>query len=358
MVDPSDFREIISGRKRGIAPTIIRGILALGAAIYATAVAFRNRLFDVGWKTIHRGDVPVISVGNLTVGGTGKSPFVLWLARYLQRLGKSPAVLSRGYGAVAGSPNDEALELRLRAPDLCHLQSADRAAIARRAVEEFAANVLILDDGFQHRRLARHLDLVLIDATEPFGYERLLPRGLLREPIGSLRRASAVVLTRANQISDQEKQRIRQIVASHAPNAIWCEAQFDPSSLVDDQGRSYPLTDLKTARVFGFAAIGQPDNFRWSLNALTGSLVGFQSFPDHHRFTRDEIAGLVATAQTASADFLVCTCKDLVKIAPGSAHPIPLRAVQIDTRITAGQLQLENLLGSIAMLGERGAAAT
>ncbi len=347
MFDATDFREIISGRKRGAIASLARGSLAVPEAIYAATVFTRNRLFDWRLRLARRADVPVISVGNLTVGGTGKSPFVFWIVCWLQGHGLTPAVLSRGYGAAPGSPNDEALELRLRAPELCHLQSANRAVIAHRAAREFDAQILILDDGFQHRQLARDLDIVLLDATEPFGWGRMLPRGLLREPIASLGRAGAVVLTRADRISAEERNRIRRMVERHAPKAVWGEAEFKPAILVDERGREHPLSEVRSAKVFGFAAIGQPDNFRHTAQALAGQLVGFQAFPDHHRYSGDEIAQLVTAAQAASAEFLICTCKDLVKIPPGSCDSVPVRAVRIDTCISAGRSELEQRLRSV-----------
>jgi tetraacyldisaccharide 4'-kinase len=148
---------------------------------YGLAVRVRNWLYDRGWKRVVRAAVPVVSVGNLTLGGTGKTPCVEYVARFYRRLDLRVAILSRGYGSRAGR-NDEALVLEENLPDVPHLQGPDRAALAAIGVEELESEILVLDDGFQHRRLARDLDLVLIDATEPWGYGYLFPRGLLREP--------------------------------------------------------------------------------------------------------------------------------------------------------------------------------
>ncbi len=349
MFDATEFREIVSGRKQGLSATLIRGSLHIPAAGYRTAIYLRNKLFDSHIRRAQRVEVPVISVGNLTVGGTGKSPFVLWLARWLTQQGIRPAVLSRGYGAERGHLNDEALELRLRVPNLFHLQSADRVQSARRAIAEFYAQVLILDDGFQHRRLARNLDIVLIDATEPFGYGHLLPRGLLREPMSALSRAQAVILTRADQVSAERKQSIQKTIAAYIREAVWAEATFVPTDLLDDHGTSHPLSDLRSSRVFGFAAIGQPENFRRTLQSLSGQLVGFRSFPDHHRFSGDEFLQLLSAARSACANLLVCTCKDLVKIPPGAFDPNPVRAIRIDTHLSWGSTELEQLLSSVIL---------
>src|SRR5262249_31870064 len=147
--------------------------------------------------------VPVISVGNLTMGGTGKTPCVEYVSRRLSDRGHRVAILSRGYGEGDG-PNDEALVLEQDLPDVPHLQGADRVALAHMAVDELESEVIVLDDGFQHRRLGRSLDLVLIDATQPWGHGFLCPRGLLRESPGELARAHVLIITRCDHISEHE----------------------------------------------------------------------------------------------------------------------------------------------------------
>ena len=191
--------------------------------------------------------VPVISVGNLTLGGTGKTPMVKWLAQWLHTHRIRPAIVSRGYGARstergAGSMeqenleggsrvllpaprsllpalNDEAMELHRSLPEVPHVQNPDRVAGAERAINEFGCQVVLLDDGFQHRRLARDLDIVLLDASAPFGFEHVFPRGMLREPIEGLERASVVCLTRADLLNETDRAMIRQRVAGLAPRA-------------------------------------------------------------------------------------------------------------------------------------------
>src|SRR5262245_21936169 len=175
---------------------------------YGLGVRTRNALFDRGWKTVHRAAVPVVSVGNLTLGGTGKTPCVEYVARFYRELGQQVAILSRGYGAEAGR-NDEAMLLEENLPDVPHLQDRDRVAVAERAVEELESEILVLDDGFQHRRLRRDLDIVLIDATRPPTRDHLFPRGTLRESASGLKRAGAILLTRCDQVpaSDVEATR-------------------------------------------------------------------------------------------------------------------------------------------------------
>jgi tetraacyldisaccharide 4'-kinase len=192
------FLDLVSGRRRGPAATLLRGGLRLAETPYAMAMSWRNRRYDRGKAVIHRAGVPVVSVGNITLGGTGKTPMVEWIARLYRRHQVRVAIVSRGYRAEEGGRNDEARELEQKLPDVPHIQNADRAAAARVAVEELDMQLIVLDDGFQHRRLARDLDVVLLDALEPFGFEHVFPRGTLREPLSGLRRADLVILSRAD----------------------------------------------------------------------------------------------------------------------------------------------------------------
>jgi len=173
-------RSLIEGKAGWMAAPAL-GALRAGSWLYGAAVTLRNRWYD--GHTAPTVSVPVISVGNLTVGGTGKTPMVMAVARCLQRLGGNPVIIARGYRAGPNGPNDEELLIRKRCPSVAYLAEKDRLAAAETAARRFAADCAILDDGFQHRRLARQLDIVLIDATCPFGFGYLLPRGLLREPI-------------------------------------------------------------------------------------------------------------------------------------------------------------------------------
>ena len=173
-----------------------------------------NLAYSRGWKRSYRVAAPVVSVGNLTMGGTGKTPCVEYVAGFYRKHERRVAILSRGYGSQCGGLNDEGLVLSENVPDAPPYQGADRVALARAAIEESESEVLILDDGFQHRRLARDLDLVLIDATRPWGYGFLPPRGLLREPPSSLRRADGVVLTRCDQAAPDA---LSALIGAHRP---------------------------------------------------------------------------------------------------------------------------------------------
>ncbi|MEM0927420.1 MAG: tetraacyldisaccharide 4'-kinase, partial [Planctomycetota bacterium] len=202
MSTPLDFLRIIDGSDRRIAASVIRIGLWAASFPYRFAIGLRNRSFDRG-TNVSRVDVPVISVGNLTTGGTGKTPVVAFLAKWFRDRGVRVAIVSRGYGRGDADENDEALELHQRLPDVPHLQDPDRVQSARIAIEELGTQLILMDDGFQHRRLDRDLDIVLIDATCPFGHGYLLPRGLLREPTSSLARADAVLLTRSDLVEQR-----------------------------------------------------------------------------------------------------------------------------------------------------------
>ncbi|QDT75435.1 tetraacyldisaccharide 4'-kinase [Lacipirellula limnantheis] len=340
MISPSTFRDLVSGRRRGVGAALAR--LAMGAASvpYGWAIRWRNGAYDRGTKEVQRPSVPVISVGNLTVGGTGKTPMVEWLARQLRQRDIRVAILSRGYGAEQGSLNDEALELELSLPDVPHLQNPDRAAAAQIAVDELATQLLLLDDGFQHRRLARDFDLVLLDATEPFGFDRLLPRGTLREPVTGLRRAKAVVLSRADMIDAAARQQVRTRVERLAPQAVWAEVEHRPAALVDSAGASYGLEELRGQSILAFCGIGNPAGFRHTLEGLGCQIAAWREFPDHHNYTREDVEELAQLVRTSGSRVAVCTRKDLVKLRVPTVGGAPLRAVSVELRFLRGEAEL------------------
>ena len=164
---PHPWEEWISGKKQGIAPALLRTGLWLSSKPYSAVISFRNWCYDRGWKKIGKVPIPVISIGNLTVGGTGKTPAVTMIAKYYREKDVRVAVVSRGYAAGEDGRNDEAMELELRLPDVPHLQNADRIAASNMAYEELDSQLILLDDAFQHRRIHRDLDIVLLDALEP-----------------------------------------------------------------------------------------------------------------------------------------------------------------------------------------------
>jgi tetraacyldisaccharide 4'-kinase len=341
MLGPTEFRDIVSGRRRGVTSSMLRGLLRVAEVPYSLAVRYRNRQYDAGRKPTHRVSAPVISIGNLTLGGTGKTPMVKWIARWLQANGSRAAIVSRGYGAAAGEQNDEALELAQALPNVPHIQNRDRVAGAQRAISDFAADCIVLDDGFQHRRLGRDLDIVLLDALEPFGYDHVFPRGTLREPPFGLQRAQVVCLSRADVATAQQQASIRQRVAALAPQAIWCEVAHAASSLVNAGGETQPLSALAGHRVAAFCGIGNPAGFRHTLARTACDVVSWREFPDHHPYTPAELEHVAAEAKASGAQLIVCTQKDLVKCRRDELGGLPLWAVAIEMKFLAGQEALE-----------------
>jgi tetraacyldisaccharide 4'-kinase len=327
---------------------MLRAGLALGEPFYRCGVRWRNRQFDTGKREVQRVDVPVISVGNLTVGGTGKTPMVEWLARWFRERGVRVALISRGYGAEAGARNDEALELEQKLPDVPHLQNPDRVEAARTAIDEFETQLILLDDAFQHRRIHRDLNIVLIDALEPFGYGHLLPRGLLREPVASLNRADVIVLSRSDAVDEAARAMIRSTAMKHAPQATWLEVAHRPQSLLSSAGEELAIDSLHGQRVAAFCGIGNPAGFRHTLGELGADVVGFREFPDHHAYQRGDIDALSSWARDLRADAIICTHKDLVKVGVEQLGACPLFALRIGLAVSHGAEALTQRLDAIA----------
>jgi len=329
---------------------MLRGGLRLAETPYALAMSWRNRRYDQGSAKIHEAGVPVISVGNLTLGGTGKTPMVEWIARWYRWHKVRVAIVSRGYRAEEGGRNDEARELEQKLPDVPHLQNPDRVAAARVAVEELETQLIVLDDGFQHRRLARNLDIVLLDALEPFGFEHVFPRGTLREPLSGLRRADVVVLSRADVLDPSQREDIHRRVEGLAPRPAWAEARHAARELISAGGRQAPLDSLKDVPVVAFCGLGNPAGFRHTLEACGYLLSDFREFPDHHCYSRADLEELTAWADHLGAAAVLCTHKDLVKIGLDQLGRLPLWAIRVGIDFIAGQEALESRL--LALLAQ------
>lgn len=344
--DAERFRQLVDGSARGVVPTLARWGLACLAGPLGVAVVVRNAAYDWRLFPARRAAVPVVCVGNLTLGGTGKTPLVAWVARLLRHHGIEPAIVSRGYGAARGGPSDEAAELALLLAGIRHVANRDRVAGAATATAAGAAAV-ILDDGFQHRRLARDLDIVAVDATDPYGCGHLFPRGLLREPLAGLRRAAAVVLTRASAVDADRRTAIRQALTRACGGrlpAVWAEADHAPARLRDAAGGLWPLERLAGRRVLACAAIGNPAAFRRTLQRLGADIVWFRAFTDHHIYAASDIDRLAGAVAEHAADLVVTTVKDLVKLQRSDIGGCPLVALEIEMEITSGRSDLEALI--------------
>lgn len=339
---------MVGGQTRGLGAGLARAGLGLAAIPYGMATSARNLAFDRGWKRIERASVPVVSVGNLTLGGTGKTPMVEWVARWYRRRGVRVALISRGYGQSAGL-NDEGQVLDENLPDVPHLQDPDRVAMARIAVEELESELIVLDDGFQHRRLARDVDIVLLDALDPFGHRRLFPRGLLRESPRSLGRASIVVLSRADLIPPAERNALRDEAAKLVGSRgfRWAEVRHAPIDLIDAEMRSEPIESLKDRKILAFCGIGNPEGFHRTIAPLCGALIDIKTFPDHHVYTARDVESLCSWTSAANADFVLTTQKDLVKLRIPSLGNVPLRALRIGMEVIAGESALDEVLAPL-----------
>lgn len=341
------FHEIIRGDGRGLKAGLTRAALRSLSGMYGLGVRLRNWSFDHGWKAALAAGVPVVSVGNLTVGGTGKTPCVEHVARFFRQRERRVCILSRGYGATTGR-NDEALVLEENLPDVPHLQGVDRAALARVAVEELESEIIVLDDGFQHRRLQRDLDLVLIDATCPWGHGYLLPRGLLREPPSSLRRAGLAVLTRCDLVGAEDRDRLRQQIQRWAPQLDVIETCHQPAAWIRADGGAAALETFSGRRVAAFCGIGNAEGFRRTLLALGLEVAAWRAFPDHHAYTRDDIESLRDWARVLpAATPVVTTQKDLVKVRLERLADKELWALKIRLHVSAGADVLEQKLAAL-----------
>jgi tetraacyldisaccharide 4'-kinase len=308
----------------------LRSLLLPLTPLYAGAVKIRTFGYQRGWLRSVRLPLPVISIGNLTFGGTGKTPAVISLVRDLVQRGRCPAVLTRGYGRSEGGslvvigPNpkvaveaagDEPLELAQRLPGVPIVVDADRARGGREAMR-LGADTILLDDGFQHLRLQRDLNLVLIDAGDPWGGERLPPRGRLREPVSALARASAVLISKLPVGSEALLRAITRQIHQIAPELPVIASSMQLRRLRTPEGL-LETSAIAGRRVLAFAGIGRPAGFVQLLKDAGAEVVAQRWFRDHHPYQEHEVAEIVKAAADHGA-VPVTTAKDAVKLADGA----------------------------------------
>ncbi|HVT88900.1 MAG TPA: tetraacyldisaccharide 4'-kinase [Tepidisphaeraceae bacterium] len=302
-------RNIISGARQSAAASMMRGLLSAIEPLYVSITSLRNELFERDILTVSRAPRPVISIGNITTGGTGKTPVVRWLTESLIASGKRPAVLLRGYRG-----GDEQRMLQSQVPSLIVQANPSRVEGVRQVLgKQPQVDLFVMDDGFQHRKLARDFDLVLIDATNPFGFERVLPRGLLREPLDGLSRATAFLITRSDMADGSD---IESTLRKYNPQAPIYRSRHVQTGLRSSGGSTMSLSDLRDRRVMTFCGIASPANFEKQLAATGANLVAREVFSDHHLYNHQDLANLLNRAQSTGAEFIVTTEKDWVKIQP------------------------------------------
>jgi tetraacyldisaccharide 4'-kinase len=339
---------ILAEEEQALGIRILRMVATVVAWSYDKLTIFRNVLFDLRILKVHKLSCPVISVGNLAVGGTGKTPMVIWLARFLSEEGWRVGVVSRGYkgeetekvlvvsdgrNIIAGSDisGDEPQLLARRLPGIPVLCSTKRALAAEAAVEQFRCEVVILDDGFQHRFVARNLDIVMLDSRYPFGDGSLFPRGILREQTAALTRARVLVLSRFDG-SEQAEQSHKDLVGQWPDKTVVTAAHRATRLFGATTQRELPLSFVKNKRLAAFAGIGRPDDFFRTVRDLGADLVHTTALPDHHPLTIELFASLMEEASAKQPELWLTTEKDWVSLPsdlPDSMELLIL-AVEID----------------------------
>ena len=384
--------DVILERKEGGRANVLKFVLGLFAVAYERAVQTRLALYR---KRVFRAQeigCPVISIGNLTVGGTGKTPVAEMLARELQKRGRRVAILSRGYKSVprpfiqrlknrvfkhldlfpprivsdgarvlldSRRAGDEPHMLAKNLPGVCVLVDKDRVKSGLHALRHFDSDVLLLDDGLQYQRLRHRLDVVLVDRQSPFGNERLLPRGTLREPPVNLRRASYIIVTKSGSEPDTALlSRLRKL----NPTAAIIECDHAPRHWQDLRtGEKFPLDHLKGRHVGAMSGIARPESFEEGVRRLGANVEITKSFADHHRFTKKEILRFLEWCDRRSLDALVTTEKDAVRFPEIDNPQVPMLFLRVEIEILRGHGHWEDLIeraaGRFRSAGARRSAA-
>ena len=369
--------DVILDRRQGFRASLLRGVLGALSKVYAFGVNSRLSLYRN--RILH--DQPlgclVVVVGNLTVGGTGKTPVVEKFARALQERGRRVAILSRGYKSKAPpvwkkwwwalthaeeppprivsdgkqvlldseQAGDEPYMLARNLPGVIVLVDKNRVKSGAFAIKHFVCDTLVLDDGFQYLPLKGQLNLLLVDKTNPFGNGHLLPRGILREPIKHLRRASYVFLTKSNGRRDPE---LESMIQRHNPGVDVIECAHRPQYLQRFGGdERQPLSFLKGRKVLSFCGIATPESFEKFLRDLGAQLMGRERYLDHYRYTEEDFEDLLALARQEGAECLVTTEKDAVRIPTDRAWSLPLYYLRLEIEILHGAADFDEAVGRI-----------
>ena len=315
--------------------------------VYQSVISLRDLAYRQRWVTSTRLPCLVVSVGNITAGGTGKTPVVQYLARFWHAMGYRICILTRGYQATEKLPEDgvivsdyqsvrqevagagdEAMLLAKSLPGVAVISGKKRALTGAKAIDTLAPDIIILDDGFQHRQVERDVDIVVIDGTSPFGNGRVLPRGWLREPVSALSRADSIIITRTDQIDQVQLRQLESQLADLAPQAPIFASVHRPKALLKlaetgiDRGNPLPVDSLAGRSVVAACGIGNPAAFAQTLNSVGAEVIRRLDFPDHHSYTRQDIAKMADAAQSCQAAGVVVTEKDAVKFTPEIAAEI------------------------------------
>ncbi|MFN3652866.1 MAG: tetraacyldisaccharide 4'-kinase [Armatimonadota bacterium] len=369
----SDFetrwREVISGEAGDWWAPLARGGLGALAGLYAGVVGGYRLGFDL--RLLHAASLPcrVVSIGNITVGGTGKTTTTRWLVRRLQEWGRRPAILSHGYRAGEAAETkqerppvtvvsdshqvlapvetsgDEPQLLARSLPGVPVLIGRKRVLTARHAYEQLGVDTCVVDDGFQYWRLKKDLEIVLLNATNPFGYGRLVPRGMLREPLRGLRRAHAAILTHAARVEPSERDKLRAQIRKLNPHLVLAEARHVPVCLREAAtGARLPLESLREGRWLALSSLGSPESFERTLVELGARNPAPARFRDHHPYRREELAQVVQQVTREGLSGVVTTEKDFVKIPVEWLAGTDYRVLEVDLELLSGRDELEALV--------------
>ena len=376
------FLEVMSGRRRRWFDRFLINLLFVASRFYRMAVQFRVWLYDKRVIRNHALGCLVVSIGNLSCGGTGKTPVVEVFARTLSANGRRVAILSRGYRSkkrtfaeklghifrhrqiesppkvVSDGKNlllnseyagDEPYMLASNLHDVAVVVDKDRVKSGIYAIDHFRTDVIILDDGFQYLMLKPHINIVLVDASDPFGNGHVLPRGILREPIKNIRRADYIFLTKSD--GSHKITHLKRFLRRHTRRAELIECCHKPQHLVMLESKEIlPLGSLKNAKVAALSAIARPDSFEKFLEDFGADLVLKDHFADHHRYTQQEIIDFVNLAKEAGAEMIVTTEKDAVRIPRLDRCDVPILYLRIQIDILSGQENFDQCISRICFM--------
>ncbi|MEW6660580.1 MAG: lipopolysaccharide heptosyltransferase II [Thermodesulfobacteriota bacterium] len=347
----------------------LKAAAAFLAGIYGLGARTHRALYAQGWLKVKRLPAAVISVGNLTVGGTGKTPMAALLARLLQEQGQKVAILSRGYGGRAKNvtrvsdgkqiyekppdAGEEAFWLARTLPGAAVYTAPSRYAAGMAACRELQPDMFVLDDGFQHFQLHRDLDVVLLDAESPFGNGCLLPRGPLREPVAALSAADVLILTRF--LAGRHQDRLEFVKEKYPGQIVLTAAILPTKARLFPEGREITLEGLKNRRLLAFAGLARPRVFSDTLRDLGVDLPGSQDFPDHYAFQADDLDALVKKAASLEVQGLITTAKDWARLGEKWPYPLPLYVLDVEARLEEGGE--EKILEELAKRAGRGHSA-
>jgi len=370
--------KLIHGERQGPLAALLLGILRLSSFIYELGVNIKLGLYKAGLLQQHRLACRVISLGNITVGGTGKTPTAQRLAAIIRDMGHRVVILNRGYRAgwrgqvglvsdgrriymSVSEAGDEAFLLAKNLPGVAVVIGKNRTVTGDYAVANLKADFIILDDGYQHWQLARDLDVVLIDSINVFGNNFLLPRGTLREPLTHLDRADAFLLTRADQASDDVRDVIRETLGRYNDRALVVESVHSPRCFIEIEEwykgvrpETIALEAIRGQKVLAFSALGNPTSFEQSIANLGAELVEAVRYPDHHDYTMAEMQHIMLQAVDREVYALVTSEKDAVKIPSEFIHsdrPLPVYVLGIEVRFVDGYQELMDIIKAVAERG-------